>query len=108
MFDLLSINDFAVKKEPCKGRFYKGVINTFINSKGHIIEKKSLIPLKKLSCKGCEECGYLNEYLQEDISCNTFPPLDRIEHGKIYKIYVHGWQCYEGDWDSEWVIQEVK
>ncbi len=93
----------TMQENVCKGLFYRGVVNTFINNKGHIIEKTSLIPLKKLSCVGCSCCKDIRDFINEDINCNTFPSLINIEHGKIYKVFL----C--GDWDGcEIGIKEIE
>jgi len=51
----------------CKGRFFRGHINNFLNSKGHIVSTIKLIPLKRKSCSGCEHCGWVDEVLNEEI-----------------------------------------
>lgn len=92
----------------CKGIFYKGKVNMFINSNDEYVYTQRMIPLRKMSCKGCEKCGFLLDDLRENISngCNPLP--EKIVHNKIYQLkmtnamvdYESG---YVDDWDIEFI-----
>jgi len=81
----------------CKGLFYKFYRNVFINKKGHLITTEKLIPLKRISCKGCQVCENLIENLKEDLSLmDRLPTLERPQVGKIYQLIID-WvfdECY--------------
>ena len=70
----------------CKGLFFRCRFNTFINSKHELVSTIRMVPLKRLSCKGCEQCGWMPEYLWEDMSNDTCPDLTEVEDGEAYKL----------------------
>jgi hypothetical protein len=88
LFDYISekkLND----KPTCKGAIYKCKINNFINKHGHYIEKISMIPMKSLSCKGCVTCGWIEETMDDTISCDgNIPFVDEPEHDTLYELKV--------------------
>jgi len=45
----------------CKGLFFKAVGNEFVNTKGEYVITRRMRPLRRISCKGCKECHYLND-----------------------------------------------
>jgi hypothetical protein len=88
-----------VNEEPqCKGIFFRGKFNSFYNDrKKSITVKKELVLLKRKSCKGCEQCDWIWDYIWED--CNDNPLEDyigEIENGKLYTFTVHT----SRDWES--------
>lgn len=89
-------------KPKCKGKVFKGKVNTFLNKDGHIIQKKILIPLKQQSCNGCSICGWMEDFIKEDIALESFSSLDFVEHNKIYSLcynisYNNYFEYYDGD-----------
>lgn len=73
----------------CKGLVYRGVINDYIDAKGNIVFKTILRPLKRKSCAGCKECGWIEETINEDFACecsNGIIGVDKIEDKKLYTI----------------------
>ena len=54
-----------------------------------------LRPLKRNACTGCEICGWMDEYLSEDMINEMIVDFDGIKHGRLYTIIV------EGD-DEDW------
>lgn len=70
--------------DPCKGWFYRGKVNQY-SSGGIIRDDRRLVRLKRMSCKGCDSCDWIDEHLQEEADNEPFK-LDDIEHGKLYKL----------------------
>jgi hypothetical protein len=71
-----------IKKENCKGKFYKLFRNSFVSSRGDIVFKDSFALQKRKSCTGCTRCDWLDEIIREypNIICKDF------EDGAIYQI----------------------
>lgn len=77
--------------EKCKGRMYRCSTNTYLNSKGAYVEIVRMNPLKRMSCKGCEKCGWMDEWLFED-TVNLYHdesllPKEPV-HGALYRYDV--------------------
>ena len=100
-------------KKVCKGLFFRANCNTYFQyNKGTITRKVTLKLLKRLSCKGCEKCGWMLagdfSEISEDYSNVIF---DHVKNGKIYTPVVvnisKDWETgYCDDYDIE--MQEVK
>lgn len=80
----------------CKGQIYKCLENNYVNNKGHIVSKKSLILVKRLSCKGCKECGGIIEAINEDL-WNASLDISTCEHGELYRADV---EITSTDWET--------
>jgi len=81
--------------EVCKGLFWRGSINTFLSEHRSLEHRKSLRLLKRISCKGCDKCYWLWDYLSEDISCNEgIDYIGKIKHGAIYTYQVNSSKGY--------------
>ena len=99
------------EKVPCKGKVYRGKINNFINANSEVILQQRMIPMKRKSCPGCENCYPLEEELHErindfDYMAPIFP--EKIKHGQLYKLKVTGvgrdWETgIVDEWDLEFV-----
>jgi hypothetical protein len=106
-----------IKEEPhvnkdCKGKIYRCRVESFLNSKKTIETRKSLRLLKSESCPGCETCGWIDDFLAEDIVDEPNSDyVGNIEHGKKYTIQGY-WSPgpfeYPDDGDLEIVFAEVK
>lgn len=73
----------------CKGTHFKGKTNYFINKKNELVFTERLIPVSKLSCPGCKECGGLKDYLQEtilNVGLDAVELTDNIEDGELYVL----------------------
>ena len=83
MFSLVN----KIKETSCAGKIYKAKINNYISKTGEICNKKSLRLMRKLSCPNCEECGWIEEAVQEHIACGyLLLNFEKIEHDKLYTI----------------------
>jgi len=69
----------------CKGLIFRLHINFFKNSKGHIVYKETMVPLKRRSCPGCQYCGFLLDDLSEH---DHMPIVEDPEHGALYMLGV--------------------
>ena len=57
-------------------------------STGELVYKQEFRPLKRLSCPGCEECAWIDDYLLEDVGCGVFPQNSNLKNNDICKIKV--------------------
>ena len=95
-------------KKPCNGKIYRGKVNAFINAKGEYIYQERMIPLKRQSCRGCEQCSWIDDDLPEFISNDTLPIIQQIEDGMTYKLSIvnesRDWESGQvDDWDFEFI-----
>lgn len=86
------------KIKDCKGLYWRGVENIFVDKSGRIKQTKEIRLLKRKSCPGCEKCFWIFDELIESISCekNYSNILSDIKHGKIYRF---GFST-STDWES--------
>lgn len=91
--------------EPCIGHYYRGVVNRYF-SLSHSIVKKELRLLKRKSCKNEEcHCWTLDDDFMEIFEGSEL----EIEHGKLYRLEINGYQCrFTGEWDCDYGFVEVK
>jgi len=103
----------ANEKPPCKGRIYRGLISAYVGSRGEYVYQEKMLFLKRKSCKGCSDCGFLEEFLHEfacDIDGNL-PIIKNIKDQALYELKVVNISRdpetgYADDWDLEFI--EVK
>lgn len=63
----------------CIGAFYRARISIYRTKRG--FEKKiSMVKLKRISCKGCIKCGWM-----EDDDAPVWG-LDQVDHNEIYEL----------------------
>jgi hypothetical protein len=79
-------------KEKCKGLFWRAYVNRY-EQDGRIVVQRELRLLKSKSCKGCVDCGWFLEYMNDELDFE-YTQLDNIEHGRIYTYKVHSSQGY--------------
>jgi len=108
---LLDKTEVKEVQNTCKGLIYRCRVNNYVNGKGELLSQIRMIPLKRLSCKGCDHCACVIDTLSEDVANDLIPDLTRVVSGKIYKlIYIETGIDYEtgvvDDWD--WEFREVK
>jgi hypothetical protein len=93
---LNNIVEIKDKKKRCKGEIYRCRESTFTNSKGHIIYKKIMVPMKRLSCKGdCEEY-HIGDELIDHIDCGTYDDSN-CKDGVLYRMVIKN---EENDWET--------
>lgn len=75
------------KVKDCKGLYWRGSENIFIDGDGRIKQTNELRILKKKSCPGCEKCGWIFDEISGSIDCGVASNLlSKIEHGKLYQL----------------------
>ncbi len=86
MGELFGMAD-KIEPEECIGLLWRGKVSTWVKD-GTINSRTTLTLLKKRSCPGCSECGWIEEFLQEDIALMDKEDtiLSSIEHNKLYRI----------------------
>ena len=100
-----------IKKDRCLGKIYRGYHSQWYDSmSGKIGFKTGLTPLKRKSCKGCEQCNWLDENLDFFYDDEGFVrELESIEHGKLYYIdFVVTGHDYESGLIDEWHLEVKK
>lgn len=80
------------KESKCKGLFYRYTANHFVGGTGKYVFSHIFRPLKRISCKGCPECEWLEEHLAESVNLigvddERYVPTKAI-NGKIYRLKV--------------------
>lgn len=94
----------------CKGLFFRGYRNMYASG-AEIHMKQGFRLLKRMSCTGCEKCGYFGDSMGEMVDSHGVLYPDEIKHGGLYTLAVVNintdWESgYTDDWDYE--FQEVK
>lgn len=101
---LLDVKQDEVKKA-CKGVFWRGHVSSY-EYDGVIGVKKTLRLLKKKSCPGCPHCGWLQDYLAEDV-CNE-PNIDYLGDIEDGALYTYNVESSQGYYDLYPEIDEIK
>ena len=101
----------AIKNEnkqesPHKGLFYRVKESMYYSQSSGVFHKKlTLTPLKRMSCKGCSTCDYIEEMISE---LGTEELIEgKWKSGEIVELKVEGDRCwtdygYEYDAWLEW------
>lgn len=91
----------------CIGQKFRCNINTYVHNDtySHSIQMRRL---KRKSCLGCEECGWVMDELAEHISCDGLPIIQHPNHGAIYSLRIvnisRDWETgYIDDYDLEFI-----
>lgn len=82
---------------PCQGIVFRASVQNYLTKKGGFGFTVRLTPVKKISCPGCEKCGWQVENFVE--VSNDWPILgiENCEDGKFYTIST----CNElRDWET--------
>lgn len=95
-------------KTTCQELVFKGDVQFYVGKRREIIQKIRLIPMNKLSCKGCDNCfgSVSGGRLYEEMLEGGIQGFEKVEEGKLYKIecIVDGtdWETgYVDDWHLE-------
>jgi len=90
--------------EKCKGVFFRCSISRYwVPKRYEMVEKVSLRFLKSKSCKGCEFCGWVFDYILDDVNEGHIFPVDPVDKA-VYAPHV----VYATEDDFEWNLQQVK
>jgi hypothetical protein len=105
LIDDLFANVEEIEDEPdeCKGLIFRCIKSRCITSYDGIMEKTELRLLKRKSCPGCFKCGWVIDYLREDIDMYELEDdyIGNCEHGKLYTPNI----VSSRDWESG--IEEI-
>lgn len=108
----ISQKSLQESKGLCKGLFYRARVNFFINKKGHVIHQERMVPLKRMSCKGCGECTFIKEDLSEYVANELSSKFSKVPiNGEIYQLIITNeftdWETgVVEDWDLMFVKVE--
>ena len=72
--------------EECKGKVYRYWEEMFIGKNGDINYKDKFTPMKSMSCPGCKECGWMEDYMKEDLENGIFPEFDDLIDTSLCKL----------------------
>jgi hypothetical protein len=53
-----------------KGKFFRASVNGFMSADGTYTYQERMKPLKRMSCSGCADCGWIEDNLKEFININ--------------------------------------
>ena len=95
-------------KEQCKGKIYRADVQHCQTKRG-ILFSVRLNEIKRLSCQGCDKCGWIDENLSELNDEWGIVNICEAEHGKLYTIDM----CNERkDWETgivtDWDLKIVE
>lgn len=92
------------KEPPCQGVFFRYTENNYVTNGGtKFVVQKQISLLKKISCTGCDECGWMLDDAvngMHDRGDAHFEFDDRLRHGDIVTLEI----VVDGrDWDMGYV-----
>ena len=94
----------------CSGLVYRCRLSTYLGKKGEIVSTVKMVPMKRLSCPGCDHCRAVKELLKEDLIEDNAPSFahagDR-EDGALFKLVLTSHRLM-GDGDWEWADTELR
>jgi hypothetical protein len=83
-WDILIPGATPAKEETCKGLVFRGYRNFFTSKERRIELRQGVRLLKRLSCPGCDKCGWYFDYINEDVDATIFPAT--IKDGALYSV----------------------
>jgi hypothetical protein len=97
------VEEIEDEPDECKGLIFRCSKSRCITSYNGILEKTELRLLKRKSCPGCSKCGWIIDYLREDIDMYELEDdyIDNCEHGKLYTPHI----VSSRDWETG--IEEI-
>lgn len=100
MEDLLKGVVIMNQNNTCKGVYFRCSVNKyFIPKRGEFCEKITFRILRKISCNGCEKCGWIFDFPHEDLEYgNIFPRDEEPINGEIYTPHTYFIDTEEHDW----------
>ena len=84
---------FSDEENECVGRYYRFRRTTYKTKYSKWGEKQEFYLLKRLSCSGCEVCGWEDDALSAEIDAEMrLPDCSHLEDGDVFKIVIslHG------------------
>ena len=96
-------------KTDCIGMVFKASVTQYPTSKGFAFTTR-FNKLKKMSCKGCEKCGSLEDIIGEFICTNsTILGLNKIQNNKLYEFKICNiYRDYETGYVEDYDLEIVE
>ena len=91
------VKKFTEQNNPCKGRFFRCIINNHLSNDGGYVEQTRMKPLKRMSCKGCEDCDHIDDGMQEMLENDCPLIIKNPVHGGTYRLDIGN---IESDWQT--------
>lgn len=93
MFELID----KIEEKHCQGQVFKANVQNFRTRMNGFEFSVRLVPMKRISCPGCEKCDWQSESFSEVSNDWPIVGIESVEDGKFYIIDV----CNESrDWES--------
>lgn len=80
----MNIFESLHERSQCKGRYFRGYVTRYKTKYG-FAEKVEVRPLQRMSCPGCEHCGWIEDDLNNGLELG-YLSFEGIEDGKIYML----------------------
>lgn len=100
------------KEPPCKGVFFRYTENNHVVDRTKFVIQKQISMLKRISCPGCSECGWLLDDAcqgMDDRGDTHFEFASNLKHGDLVQLQMvvdgHDWEMGYVD---EWHLKVVK
>lgn len=107
----LTLEADAPTSNQCKGRYYRYLETAFIGKGGRVVSQQELRPLKKISCPGCEHCGWEQGDLQEGVANEGGAYLEfvpELKSGDIARlVFVEDGRDWESGHLDDWHLKVV-
>lgn len=104
-----NISEDANITNSCKGQVFKASVNNFTTRKRGFGFEIRLVPMKRMSCPGCEKCGWLHENFNEINNDWPILNIENCEDGKFYTIGIcNELRDYESGMIDAWDLQLIE
>jgi hypothetical protein len=80
----------------CAGLYFRGKVNNYM-SNGKYVYQESMSLLKRISCNGCDECGWILDDIKESTGNGKPPIINAIKDGEVYRVIVTN---ESNDWET--------
>ena len=105
------LSDFSAQtKQKCNGLIFRARENIYISSRGEFIRQEKMIPMKRLSCGGCDQCEYMPDLLYEELANGGMPIIKGdFDNEALYTLDVIN---ISRDWETgivdDWTLAFIK
>ena len=105
-------NEFDETEPTCKGVVFRADVFNGPTKRGVMFAVR-LNVVWKLSCPGCDRCGWISDDINEINNYRPIIGIEKAEHGKLYTLIVanehRDWETGVIDeWDIEMIPWEEK
>ena len=98
--------------EECRGRIYRFRVSQYVDGRGVFVRREKFVPMKRLSCPGCDRCFWVDECEVRDMHNEMYTVWsDCLQVGDLVELSVtnvsRDWETgIVDDWDYEFVRNE--